>query len=126
MDFSMVFEGRVDSKSDGNANIYMLPTQGGGRRVKVLQVMVEILQSSGTEFQVKADLDQGPNGETWTLHSNPIPLTAAPAILPAVLAGDADDSKIIGEYMRVQLHADSSDANGQWGYVKVYVLRKPF
>ena len=60
------------------------------------------------------------------MHSQALALTAAPSQLPAVFSGDADETKIIGEYMRVQLSADSSDANPQWGYVKVYVLRKPF
>lgn len=59
--------------------------------------MIEIVQASASEMQVKADLQHGPNGETWVLHSNAIPLTAAPALLPAVIAGDADDTKIIGE-----------------------------
>jgi len=124
--FSKVFEGRIDTTNVGGLNTYFGRPVSAGSYCKVAQVMIEVVQDSGPEVRIKAELEQGPNGDTWILHSTPITSAAPPALKPSLMVGDADETKILGEYLRVNIEANSNEANPQWAFVKVYLMRKPF
>jgi hypothetical protein len=121
---------RLDSGTNGALKSYPLPPRGGGRMCKVVQYMVKVVQSSGSTARVTVRMDHGPDGNVFTTHSTPIsavdPTTGGTVALPAVVAGDATTSIIVGEFIQCVPGASSSDSNPSWVVVEIFEMRKPF
>jgi hypothetical protein len=126
MDFKKI-EGhfRVDGPVAGSGGRdYPLTARSGGRSCKVAQYWIKVIAAS-SNATLGLGLEHGPDGNLFVLHSNVISL-AAPASIPGLLVGDADDTKIIGEYLRPVVNIVSNDASVCWAVIEVYEMRKPF
>lgn len=118
----------ISSGADGSEKEYPLGAFPGGRRVKVANYMVKVLAaSSTTNVRIGVVLKHGPDGTVSVTHSTPISSGNPGATFPALLSGDADSSKIIGEVlMPVVKIADSATTNPMSATVEVFEVRKPF
>lgn len=92
---------------------------------KVAQVSVVIREQSSTAAQISFDLDQGPDGRNFAPHSQPIAQTTLDSG-DAVLVGDADTSKILGQWLQGAIVVGSTGATEEWVDVDVYLMLKPF
>jgi hypothetical protein len=127
MEFEKIFSGRIDSKSNGQDGTLKLSGRPGGRKCKVAQVMIKVVDASGANVRISAELWHGPDGTVSTLHSTPINAGDPGTGLPNVLSGDADANKIIGEYLHWVLKIkDSAVTTAQWAFVEVYEMRKAY
>lgn len=117
---------RVDGPaSGGSESIKALPPRPGGKACRTAQYSIEILQASGDHAKVGLKLRHGPNEFKSVLHSTPIGTTQLTTGIN-LLVGDADQTKIIGEWLHVEVVCISADANPCWAMINVYELLKPF
>ena len=118
----------ITSTSDGQEKEYPLGAWGRGRMVKGVNYMVKVLAaSSTTNVRIGLVLRHGPDGTVSVIHSSPISSGNPGATFPALLSGDADSTKMIGEsLMPVLKIADSASTNEMSATVEVYEMRKPF
>lgn len=108
----------------GGSGVAALPVTSGGRLVKSLNYMIEILATSTTSAKIALALYHGPNGQVSVLHSTPITTTTlATGVL--LLSGDASSSAVIGEYLH-PIVTVSGSGNAEWVLFNLYELRKPF
>lgn len=120
---SMRFDG---TGSGGNGISYKLKPRGGGRLCKNAQYMIKIIAVSSDQTKLKLDLEHGPDGTVSRPHSTPIVLTQLTSTNALLLVGDADQTKILGEYLHPIIFCISNDANPCWAVVEIYEMRKPF
>ena len=117
---------RVDGPAVGGAaTTYAQAPRSGGRSAKVAQYAVKVIAGS-SNAKVGVILEHGPDGDVFITHSTPLTPTAIPGTLPGLLIGDADDTKILCEYLRPVLTCISADASVCWAMIEVYEMRKPF
>lgn len=123
MTFKRIFgPARVDGSSGGGTD-YTLPPSAGGSQCKTVQYMLKVVQTDdGVNCLLSVKLNHGPDGTVTKNHSTPIASTAA-GTAPNLLVGDADTSKIIGEYLHPILNVVGA---GHWATVEVFEMRKPF
>lgn len=115
---------RVDGGSDTEIG-YPLTPSGGGRMCKSVQYMIKVIAtSSPTNSKLGLKLNHGPDGMVSAPHSSPIASTAT-GNAPSLLVGDADSSKIIGEYLHVIVTAFGVGGPSS-AMIEVYEMRKPF
>ncbi len=114
---------RIDSLSDQAELKFKLPPRAGGRKAKVAQIMVKVLQRSSSNAKVGAYLEHSPDGTVSKPHSTPIAVQAATQI-PDLLVGDADSTKVLGEHLHWILSHQSITATAEWSLVEVYVMTK--
>lgn len=125
--FKLIASMRVDGPATGGqATAYKLKPRGGGRLSKTAQYMVKIVAVSSAQAKVKVDLEHGPDGIVSKPHSTPIALTQLTGADANLLVGDADQTKVLGEYLHVIISCISNDANPCWAVIEVYEMRKPF
>ncbi len=116
---------RVQSGTGGEDTTWELAPSPGGHTTKVVNYMVVIKQKSSTAVEIGVSLYHGPNGRNCVLHSTPISSTAIGAGVDLV-SGDADTSKIIGEWLHPRIICGSTGATVEWAVIDVYEMRKPF
>lgn len=128
MQFRLIFDGRIDSLAGGAEATIRLAPSSGGRMCRVAQYMVKVVQSDGSDnIRITVALEHGPDGVVSGLHSTPIPAQNPGTTVPALLIGDADVSKVIGEYLHVLLKIKHATAAAPvWARVQVFEMRKPF
>lgn len=129
MVLSKLFEGRIDSGAAGAEATIRLKPRPGGRMCKVVRYDVKVIASSGDNVRITVALECGPDGTASAPHSTPINAAAPGSTFPAVVTGDADPAKIIGEWLHVALKIKDSaqpPTTAQWAMIEVYELRKPF
>jgi hypothetical protein len=80
---------------------------------------------SGANAKAGLTLNHGPDGKVTVLHSTPIAV-AVPGAVPSLLSGDADSTKVLGEWLHPIVSAASTAATAEWLIVEVYEMRKPF
>jgi len=121
---------RIDSQGNGAEQVYKLAPRGGGRMLKTVQYSVKMLQTSGgSDIRISVELRQSPDGTVDAPHSVPINLGNPGPNPPALLVGDADQNKIVGEYLHPVLkiqHAAGSSGSAVWAMVELFEMRKPF
>lgn len=94
---------------------------------KVAHYDVRVIASSGDNVRITVELWHSPDGQVPSFHSVAINAANPGTSLPALVSGDADQSKIIGDALHVVLKIkDSAQANAQWALIEVFELRKPF
>lgn len=130
MMFRKIWSGRIDSTSAGGELAYLLPPRAGGHMVKGANYQVKFVQKIGdTNLRIQLELQHGPDGTIAVAHSIPIPYAGGDpgATMPALLSGDADLTKIIGEYLHpiLKIKANAGGAL-QAAVVEVFEMRKPF
>lgn len=101
-----------------------LPVTSGGRLVKSLNYMIEILATSSTSAKIALTLNHGPTGQVSVLHSTPINTTTLSSGT-LLLSGDANSSTVIGEYLH-PIVTVSGTGNAEWVLFNLYEMRKPF
>jgi hypothetical protein len=126
MVFELVWEGWIECESNGNRKAYDLPRRSGGRNAKVVHYDVVVVQSSGANVRLSLDLKHGPDGVAKTTHSTVFASQAPGVSYPALVAGDADASRILSEWLHPVLSIASTAATLERALIKVYELRKPF
>ena len=117
---------RIDSPDETVVEYPLSPSRGGSS-TKVVQYMVKVIATNAPgDTKVGIKLHHGPDGSVSVLHSTPISPTA-PATIPGVVAGDADSSTIIGEYLFPILTIQGPTGGPPvFAIVEVYEMRKPF
>ncbi len=107
--------------------VYQIPGRRGGLTAKVAQYSIVTLGSSGSAVNLTLDLEHGPNGQAYVLHSTPISNGAPGTAYPALLVGDANTSIILGDWLRPVVKIRDGSANQpQWAFIEVYEMLKPF
>ena len=126
--FNKVFEGRIDSLAGGPEATVKIRPRGGGRMARVAQYMVKVIQSDGSDnIRLTLALEHSPDGQFSVAHSTPISAANPGTGIPALLVGDADSTKILGEYLHPILKIKhATTAGAVWARVDVYEMRKPF
>jgi len=127
--FNLVWEGWIESESNGNLKSYELPARQRGRMVKVVHYDVVVVQSTGDNVRLSFELKHGPDGVAKTAHSTLMSSVNPGTAYPALVSGDADATKILSEWLPpIVKIADSAAPSGntQRAYVRVYEMRKPF
>jgi hypothetical protein len=127
MQFSLLASMRVDGPATGGqATSFKLKPRAAGRSCKTAQYMIKIVAVSSTMAKVGLDLQHGPDGAVSVAHSTPIAMTQLTGTNANLLVGDADTTKILGEYLHVVINCISNDASPCWASVEIYEMRKPF
>lgn len=118
----------ISSGTDGSEKEYPLGVFGGGRLVKGVNYMVKVLAaSSTTNVRIGLVLKHGPDGTCSVTHSTPISAGNPGTAFPALLSGDSDTTKMLGEVLMPILKiADSAITTQMTATVEVYEMRKPF
>lgn len=98
MEFNQIYSGRIDSLANGGEQSIKLKPTSGGRRTKGDNIQIVVRSSSGANVRLTAEVLHGPDGSTFVLHSTPINAADPGTSLPAVLNGDADSTKMLGEW----------------------------
>lgn len=125
--FNLIASMRVDGPATGGqVTGFKLKPRAGGRSCKNVQYMIKILAVSSNQAKVGLDLQHGPDGSVSVAHSTPITVTQLTGANANLLVGDADSTKILGEYLHVVINCISFDANPCWATVEIYEMRKPF
>ena len=95
---------------------------------KVVNYQVKVVQSDGTDnIRLSVELRHSPDGTVSALHSNPLSAANPGVLVPVLLSGDADSSKILGEFLHPVLKVKHASTGGAvWAVVEVFELRKPF
>lgn len=114
---------RVECPAGGTGTA-PLPPSSGGRFIKSVNYMVEILAASSTNAKLGLALNHGPNGQVSLLHSTPITATSLTAGI-LLLSGDASSGSVIGEYLHPIISVSGTGA-AEWVLFNVYETRKPF
>ena len=117
---------QITTGGSGEDVKYDLDPHPGGHTAKVAQYQVVVVQVSSTNAELTLDLDHGPDGRNFVAHSTPIATTQISGSSAALLSGDADTTKILGEWLRPTLTAGSTGASQEWIMVDVYEMLKPF
>src|ERR1041385_8492347 len=107
---------RIDSTAGGGQKDYELMSSSGGREHKTANYMVKILGLSGANAKVGLSLNHGPDGKVSVAHSTPIAV-AVPSTAPSVMSGDADTTKVLGEYLHPVVSCASTGATAEWAIV---------
>ena len=126
MQFKKILDAtRIDSNSDGTERTIKLSPSSGGRMVKNVQYMLKVNVSSGANVRLTVELWHGPDGLLSILHSTPI--NAGDPTASGLLVGDADSTKVIGEFLLVVVKIkDTAVTTAQWAAVELFEMRKPF
>ena len=109
----------------GNTTTVALPATPGGRFIKSLNYMIEILATSSTSARISLTLNHGPTGQTSVQHTAVIPMTTLTAGT-ILLSGDASSSSVIGEYLHPIVAVTSNVGAAEWVLFNLYEMRKPF
>ena len=117
---------RVESDDAGGVIKFNLTPIAGGHTTKVALYQVVVVQKSSTNFQLAVDLDHGPDGRTFVSHSTPVSTTQLTGSNANMVSGQADTSKVLGEWLRLTLSASGTTAAKHWAVVDVYEMLKPF
>lgn len=118
---------RIDTGPAGAEATVKMSYRPGGRNAKSMNVMVKVLASSGANVRISADVYHSPDGSVGKLHSTAFEAQDPSTTLPAILSGDADSTKVIGEHTMVALRIkDSAATTIQWAVVEIYEMKKPF
>lgn len=128
VDNKLVWEGRVDSQSNGAEAQYALRPRAGGRlcKTELLQVKV-VAGDANANTRISVYVRHSPDGTVSVAHSTAINSAAPGTTLPALLSGYADQALPLGEYLHLVLGiADSGLTTARWAYVQVWGMRKPF
>lgn len=128
MEVRKIFSGRIDSLNSGAEATYTLTPRGGGRMCKVVNYQVKVIQHDGSDnIRITVDLRHSPDGTASAVHSTAINAGNPGTTLPALLSGDADITKIVGEVLHPILKIKHTSTGGAvWAMVEVFELRKPF
>jgi hypothetical protein len=125
--FKLIAQMRVDGPATGGQETqYKLKARPGGRLCKGVNYMVKVIAVSSTQAKVGITLDHGPDGQVSRNHSIPIATTQLTGTNAALLSGDSDPAKMLGEYLHPIVTCISNDASPCWAVIEVYELRKPF
>jgi len=124
MQFRKIFgPARLDGSTTGTD--YPLPPMAGGKSFKVANYMVKVVATSDSaNCKIALALKHGPDGTVWAVHSAAIASTAT-GTAPSVLSGDADTSKIIGEF-RQPIVTVLGIGGPHWAVVEIFEITKPF
>jgi hypothetical protein len=117
---------QITSASNGTGLSYELTARAGGHTTKVANYQIVILQKSSNNVQIGIRLQHGPDGRRFLDHSIPIAANTPVGAGVVLLNGDADQTRIIGEWMLPTLTVQSSGTTEEWAVVDVYEMRKPF
>lgn len=125
---ALVFEGWIESLSDGSAGILTLKGRPGGRMVKTLGYFLVVQQASSTNARFSVTVLNGADGEIYRIHSSALTNADPGATLPAGVQGDAASSPTLFDWIRPQISISDINQPGsqQRAYVKLYEIRKPF
>lgn len=95
---------------------------------KGVNYQIKVVAASGdANNRIGLDLYHGPDGATFALHSTPIGYGDPGNAYPVLLNGDADSTKMIGEFLQARLKIKTnSGSTAQWAVVEVFEMRKPF
>lgn len=98
--------------------------------LKGVNYQIKFVQKFGdTNLRVALELFHGPDGTVSVLHSVPITYAAGDpgATMPALLSGDADQSKMVSEFLHpvIKIKANAGGAL-QAAMIEVFEMRKPF
>ena len=92
---------------------------------KNVQYMCKVGASSGANVRITVELWHGPDGLVSVLHSTPI--NAGDPTSSGLLVGDADSTKVLGEFLLVVVKIkDSALTTAQWASIELFEMRKPF
>lgn len=94
--------------------------------MRVAQYSLVVIHCSGTNVRLGLDLSHGPNGMVYDAHSTPIDDWAPGNNPPVVKVGDADPSKVLGEWLRSSLKIRSAAQTAESAVVEVWETWKPF
>lgn len=128
MELKLIFAGRIDSLANGAEAAYTLKPRGGGRFVKCVNYQVKVTQHDGSDnVRLTVDVRHSPDGTASAVHSTAISSVNPGAVLPALVSGDGDLVKMLGEFVHPILKIKHTSAGGAvWAFVEVYEMRKPF
>lgn len=118
----------IESGPLGEEAIIKLDPTPGGRACKVVNYQVKFIQTGGdSALRFELELRHGPDGTISTLHSTPIQYSSLGPV-PELKSGDADQTKIIGEYLHpvIKIKANAGSTVKQTATIEVFELRKPF
>jgi hypothetical protein len=125
--FKLIASLRVDGPATGGQEtLYKLTPLRGGRVCKQANYQIKIVAVSSNQAKVGLKLEHGPDGTVSVLHSTPIATTQITGANAALLNGDSDGTKMIGNFLHPIVACISNDANPCWAVIEVYQLLKPF
>lgn len=117
---------RVATEKNGTVQSYALETTSGGSKARTGQYSLVITARSSASCELQMDLNQSPNGVVWSLHTALLP-KATVTNIPSLRVGDADTTKILGEYLQCLIAVDDNGSGTEeWAIVEVWEMLKPF
>src|SRR5262245_3965324 len=121
MELERTFAGRVDTKSDGTEQTFKLTPRQGGKKFKVLHVAIKTTNTSSNNIRYTIELWHGPDGHVYALHSTIFSSADPGSTFPALLASDADVTKVINEYTMLVIKVkDTALTTAMWAQVEVW------
>jgi len=118
---------RIDSGPAGAEATIRVPIRKVGASYKACNYGLRVDASSGANVRLTVEVVHGPDGSVTTTHSTPINAGDPTTTLPSLLSGDTDSTKILGDYLAVNIKIkDVALTTIQWAVVTLFETGKPF